>query len=127
MAYPKLRFMVVVLLLLLPACAGETFDTSFAHHPDDLISNGESVYLENCSRCHQLDGQGFPRIYPNLAGNPLVTLHDPAPAIETVLNGQGTMPGFKNSLSHEQTAAVISYIRNAWGNEASVVFPKQTR
>lgn len=116
-----------LLLLLLTACAGETFDTTFAYQPDDLISSGESIYLENCSRCHQLDGEGFPRIYPDLAGNPLVTLHDPVPVIETVLNGQGSMPGFKNSLTHQETAAVISYIRNAWGNEAPVVYPKQTR
>jgi len=115
------------LLIVLTACAGETFDTTFAYQPEDLINTGENVYLENCSRCHQLDGEGFLRIYPNLVGNPLVTLHDPVPIIETVLNGQGTMPGFRNTLTHEQTAAVISYIRNAWGNEASVVFPKQTR
>jgi mono/diheme cytochrome c family protein len=119
--------LLCVLATALGACAGETFDTTFVRQPDDLISTGENVYLENCSRCHQLDGLGFPRIYPNLAENPLVTLHDPAPIIQTVLNGQGTMPGFKNSLSHEETAAVISYIRNAWGNEAPAVYPKQTR
>jgi mono/diheme cytochrome c family protein len=116
-----------VLLLLLTACAGETFDTTFVHQPETLISEGEGVYLRNCSRCHNLDGGGFPRIFPNLAGNPLVTLHDPATVIETVLNGQGSMPGFKNDLTDVETAAVISYIRNAWGNEAPVVFPKQTR
>ncbi len=115
------------LVLLLTACAGETFDTTFDHQPDDLISNGEPIYIENCSRCHQMDGGGFSRIYPNLAGNPLVTLHDPVPVIQTVLNGQGSMPGFKNGLTHEELASVISYIRNAWGNQASVVFPKQTR
>jgi mono/diheme cytochrome c family protein len=116
-----------VLLLLLTACAGETFDTTFVHQTETLISEGEGVYLRNCSRCHNLDGGGFPRIFPNLAGNPLVTLHDPVPVIETVLNGQGSMPGFKNDLTDVETAAVISYIRNAWGNEAPVVFPKQTR
>ncbi|MEQ8673827.1 MAG: cytochrome c [Aggregatilineales bacterium] len=117
----------LLMLLLMTACAGETFDTGFVHEPNDLIQSGETVYLRNCSRCHQLDGEGFPRIYPNLAGNPLVTLHDPAPIIDIVLNGQGSMPGFKNALSDENLAAVISYIRNTWGNEASTVFPKQTR
>ncbi|GAB4515336.1 MAG: hypothetical protein OHK0046_18650 [Anaerolineae bacterium] len=117
----------LLLLLLLTACAGETFDTSFDHQPDELISNGETVYLRNCSRCHQLDGLGFPRIYPNLDGNPLVTLHDPVPVIDIVLNGQGSMPGFKNSLTPQDLASVISYVRNAWGNEAAVVYPKQTR
>lgn len=123
----KVWFGGLFIMLLLTACAGETFDTSFIHQPDDLISKGENIYLENCSRCHNLDGGGLSRIFPNLAGNPLVTLHDPIPVIETVLNGQGSMPGFKNSLTAEELAAVISYIRNTWGNEASVVFPKQTR
>lgn len=124
----KLRLsLLCALAAALSACAGETFDTAFIRQPEELIRTGEAVYLENCSRCHQLDGLGFPRIYPNLAENPLVTLHDPTPIIQTVLNGQGTMPGFKNDLTHEETAAVISYIRNAWGNEASVVYLKQTR
>lgn len=121
------KLLFSLLLLILTACAGETFDTTFVHQPETLISEGEMVYLRNCSRCHNLDGGGFPRIYPNLDGNPLVTLHDPVPVIETVLNGQGSMPGFKNSLSDEELASVISYIRNAWGNEAPVIFPKQTR
>jgi mono/diheme cytochrome c family protein len=122
----KTAFSALLMLLLLAACADETFDTTFVHQSEYLIQDGESVYLENCARCHNLDGQGFPRIYPNLAGNPLVTLHDSAPVIETVLNGQGSMPAFKNSLSAEELASVISYIRNTWGNNASVVFPKQT-
>jgi alcohol dehydrogenase (quinone), cytochrome c subunit len=116
-----------ILLLMLTACAGETFDTTFIHRPDDLVSEGETIYLRNCARCHQLDGLGFPRIYPNLAGNPLVTLHNPIPVTETVLNGQGSMPGFKNDLSHEELASVISYIRSAWGNNAPAVMPRQTR
>lgn len=116
-----------MLALMLTGCAGETFDTTFVHRSEDLISEGETIYLRNCSRCHQLDGLGFPRIYPNLAGNPLVTLHNPIPIIEVVLHGQGSMPGFKNSLSHQELAAVISYIRNAWGNKAPAVMPRQTR
>ncbi len=117
----------VLLLLLLAGCGVGSIDTTFIHDADTLISDGEEIYLLNCSRCHQLDGLGFPRIYPNLAGNPIVTLHDPAPMIETVLNGQGSMPGFKNSLTPEQLAAVMSYVRNAWGNDASAVFPRQAR
>lgn len=123
----KAWFSALILAFLVTGCAGETFDTTFAHQPDDLINQGEQLYLENCARCHQLDGDGYSRIYPNLANNPLVTLHDPVPVIQAVLHGQGTMPGFKNSLSHEELASVISYIRNAWGNQAPVVFPKQTR
>jgi cytochrome c oxidase subunit 2 len=123
----RVAFRALFLALILSACAGETFDTTFVHQPKDLIQQGEQIYLENCARCHNLDGYGFPRIYPNLAENPLVRLHDPAPVIETVLNGQGSMPGFKNSLSAVELASVISYIRNSWENSAPVVFPKQTR
>jgi mono/diheme cytochrome c family protein len=118
---------ILILVCLLAGCAGETIDTTFIHSPDDLISDGETIYIRNCSRCHQQDGQGYSRIYPNLAGNPLVTLHNPVPIIEVVLNGQGSMPGFKNDLAPQEVAAVLSYIRNSWGNQAPVVYPKQAR
>ena len=61
---------------------------------------------------------GWSTLYPRLAGNPIVTLHDPSPVIETVTYGQGSMMAFKDKLSGDNIAAVLSYIRNAWGNEA---------
>jgi mono/diheme cytochrome c family protein len=91
------------------------------------VAEGRNVYLTYCSRCHQPDGSGYAQDYPPLAHNPLVTLRDPAPALEMVARGGGDMPGFADELSPAQVAAVVSYIRAAWGNHASAVSPKQAR
>ncbi len=119
------RFALALIGMIMLAACGTRFDQE--GFEQQLIEEGENIYLENCARCHQLDGLGFVGLYPNLAGNPIVTLHDPVPIIETVLHGQGSMPPFRSDLNDEETAAVLSYIRNAWGNRASVVYPKQTR
>jgi len=116
--------LMLIALIGLTACSAR-FDRQT--YERELIHDGENLYLENCARCHELDGGGFSDIYPNLAGNPIVTLHDPVPIIQTVLNGQGSMPAFKNSLTAEETAAILSYIRNAWEHSAPVVYPKQVQ
>ena len=90
----------------------------------ELISMGESIYMANCAACHQPNGEGISN-YPPLAGSPIVTADDPTAAIETVVNGRGQMPAFGGSLSAEEIAAVLSYVRNSWGNSASVVTPEQ--
>jgi mono/diheme cytochrome c family protein len=48
---------------------------------------------------------------------------DPEPVIEIVVDGQGAMPAFGDELDDEEIAAVVSYIRNTWGNDAGVVDP----
>ena len=88
---------------------------------------GREVYVNQCSHCHQEEGQGYAQVFPHLAGNPIVLLEDPAPVIEIVLHGRGSMPGYKDSLSGEDRARVISYIRNSWGNHASYVATSQAQ
>jgi mono/diheme cytochrome c family protein len=94
-------------------------------NPQSWINDGEKVFVEYCSECHQRDGGGWLPLYPNFAGNPIVTLHDPEPIIVIVLYGQGSMPPFRERLNADQIAAVLSYIRNSWGNEAAAVSPRQ--
>ena len=108
-------------LLLLAGCA---IDTTRPLNPEEVIREGETLYVENCSGCHQSDGRGWAHLYPNLAGNPIVTLHDVEPMVVTVLNGQGSMPAFRTRLSSEEIAAILSYIRNSWGNEAPAITAK---
>jgi mono/diheme cytochrome c family protein len=90
----------------------------------ELISMGEPIYMSNCAACHQPSGEGISN-YPPLAGSPIVTAEDPTAAIETVVNGRGQMPAFGGSLSADEIAAVLSYVRNSWGNSASVVTADQ--
>jgi mono/diheme cytochrome c family protein len=91
-----------------------------------LIARGETVYADNCATCHQPDGQGQGD-YPALAGNAFVTADEPTAVIETVLYGRGEMPAFADTLANQEIAAVISYIRNSWGNSAAAVAVEQVR
>lgn len=93
---------------------------------EELMTLGKDVYLANCSACHQPTGQGLPGIFPALKGGPITT--GPVEGhIEIVMNGKpGTaMQSFAKQLSSKQLAAVITYERNAWGNDlGDLVQPK---
>jgi mono/diheme cytochrome c family protein len=91
-----------------------------------LISRGEEVYATNCASCHQLGGEGS-SAYPALTNSNLLTAEDPTEAIRIVLQGRGQMPAFEDTLSTEAIAAVLSYERNAWDNNASIVTVAQVR
>jgi cytochrome c oxidase subunit 2 len=86
---------------------------------DELMSMGESVYNANCASCHQPNGQGVPGVFPALAGEGLSVAEDMNPHIDIVVNGSaGTaMQSFSDQLSMRELAAVITYERNAWGND----------
>jgi cytochrome c6 len=90
-----------------------------------MILDGKQLYTEYCAECHQVDGTGWSNLYPRLAGNPIVTLHDPEPLIVTVKYGQGSMMPFGEKLTGQQIAEILSYIRNAWGNKAVPVSGRQ--
>jgi mono/diheme cytochrome c family protein len=94
---------------------------------EQKIAAGKEIYINQCSHCHQPEGQGYAQVFPHLAGNPIVILAEPEPVIEIVLHGRGSMPGYIDSLTGEERAQVISYIRNAWGNSASTITTGQAQ
>jgi mono/diheme cytochrome c family protein len=94
-----------------------------------MMKSGAKVYQDHCEKCHQAQGQGVPRIYPPLANNESIAMRNPVNAIRIVLNGgfppstEGNprpygMPPFYQELSDEQIAAVVTFIRQSWGNNA---------
>ena len=85
---------------------------------EELIAKGESVYKANCMACHQQNGAGIPGAFPALAGSAIAT--GPIEKhIDVVLNGvKGTAMAPWSSLNDLDLAAVITYERNAWGNNA---------
>jgi cytochrome c oxidase subunit II len=85
---------------------------------EQLMERGEQVYNTGCAACHQANGQGIPGAFPALAGSPMVTTDIDA-HIDIVLHGKaGTaMQAFAAQLSAVDLAAVITYERNAWGND----------
>ncbi|MBL4609911.1 MAG: cytochrome c oxidase subunit II [Pseudomonas sp.] len=88
----------------------------------ELIERGERVYNTNCAACHQPDGSGMPPAFPALKGSDMA-LNDIPGHINIVVNGKpGTsMASFDGQLSEVDIAAVITYERNAWGNDTGDV------
>ncbi len=84
---------------------------------DDLVARGESVYNTNCTACHQANGQGIPGVFPAIAGSAIAT-GDKAAHIDMGMNGKaGTaMQAFGPQLNDVDMAAVLTYQRNAFGN-----------
>ncbi|WP_332871061.1 cytochrome c oxidase subunit II [Oceanimonas marisflavi] len=85
---------------------------------DELMTLGEQVYQKACAACHQASGEGIPGAFPALRGSDMV-LNDRAGHIDIVLYGKaGTaMQSFDKQLALKELAAVITYERNAWGND----------
>lgn len=96
---------------------------------DKLMKEGEDDYNTTCSPCHKTDGTGMPPIFPPLKGDKIVT-GPLAGNINIVLNGKSNTPmaAFGQQLNDEEIAAIITYIRNSWGNNTGdVVQPKQIK
>ena len=86
---------------------------------DELMERGEQVYSTFCVACHQVNGQGIPGAFKPLVGSPVTT--GPVDGhIDTVMNGVGgtAMAPFGMQLKDVDVAAVITYERNAWGNDS---------
>ena len=84
---------------------------------ETAMAKGETAYKTYCAACHQANGEGLPPAFPALKGSEMM-LEDLAWHIDIVLKGKaGTaMAGF-NYLSDSDLAALITYERNAWGND----------
>jgi cytochrome c oxidase subunit 2 len=102
---------------------GDTAGTCESITDDQLISDGEGVYANNCASCHQPDGTGVEGSFPALAGDTFVTGAEDQ-VVDVVVHGRNGMPAFGDQLSSDQIASVISYVRNSFGNSASVVCPE---
>jgi mono/diheme cytochrome c family protein len=100
--------------------------------PPAQFGIGQKLYMGHCAECHGEQGEGARGAYPALAGNRVVTMESPANLVQIVLNGgyppatAGNprpygMPPFQQTLDNSQVAAVLSYIRHAWGHAASPV------
>jgi mono/diheme cytochrome c family protein len=96
------------------------------------IPNGAAIFSAQCSACHQANGQGIPGAFPPLAASewmvadsaiPVAIVHDGLQGkIEVAGNQyQGAMPRFGGQLSDTELAAVLSYARSQWGNDASEI------
>lgn len=83
-----------------------------------LMAEGEEQYGKYCAVCHKQDGTGMPPVFPALKGSSVATGQPITRHIQLVLTGvPGTaMQAFSNQLSDNELAAIVTYERNAWGN-----------
>jgi mono/diheme cytochrome c family protein len=99
---------------------------------DPAMKAGMTVYRDNCAACHVGNGTGVAHLFPTLKGSATVQSSDPTSLIRVVLEGARSvatdpaptgpaMPAFGWKLSDADTAAVLTYIRNSWGNAAPAV------
>lgn len=93
---------------------------------------GGKIYADECSGCHTPNGKGIAGLFPALDNSPAVQQIDPTTLLRVVLRGArsvGTagaptasaMPQFGWILNDDEVAAVLTYIRNSWGNAAPPV------
>ena len=88
---------------------------------------GQQQYVATCAACHQPNGEGMTGLSKPLVGSRWVQ-GAPANLIRIVLHGKEgemLMPPIGASLSDDQVAAVLTYIRRSWGNQASAITPAE--
>ena len=85
---------------------------------EELMARGQDVYRKNCTSCHLPDGAGVPGAFPSLLVGSMAT-GPMTEHLDMVVNGRtGTsMAAFGAQLSEADIAAVVTYERNAWGND----------
>ncbi len=84
----------------------------------ELMERGEQVYQSSCAACHQADGQGVPGVFPAIAKSAIAT-GDISEHLSMVVFGSRENPAmqaFGEQLPESDLAAVITYQRNAFGN-----------
>ncbi len=100
--------------------AAEPEDLSKVYTKEELMVKGEAVYMKACVACHQATGMGLPPAFPSLIGSPIIK-GDVSAHIDIVYNGSKknpSMQAFSGQLTKTEIAAVVTYERNAWGNDS---------
>ena len=111
----------------------------------DMVAKGREVYSASCVACHQYSGQGLPGQFPPLGGSEWAVASHPGRIIRIVLDGlQGPIEvkgqQFNNvmvpwrprppdvpGLKDDEVAAVLTFVRQEWGNNASPVKPEEVK
>lgn len=120
---------MAVYLQALPQQAGRAAPAAASAPPAATMARGGKVYEQQCAQCHGNAGQGEAGAFPALAGNRAVLLADPTNVVRVVLQGgylpatagnprPHGMPPFQQLLGDEDVAAVATFVRSSWGNQA---------
>jgi mono/diheme cytochrome c family protein len=104
----------------------------------EQLELGEKIYGQSCADCHGKQGEGAPGAYPALAGNRAVTQVEAGNTVLAVLGGGFApattgnpqpygMPPYRTLLTDAEIAAVVTHLRQSWGNRASAVRPQDVQ
>ncbi|HEY0296493.1 MAG TPA: cytochrome c, partial [Bordetella sp.] len=109
--------------------------------PNDALALGQRLqipgaqtFMARCSACHGAQGRGQGQWIPPLAGSAASMAKENASSINVTLNGSARivangvpdayrMPSFRNQLSDQELADVLSFVRTSWGNQGGAVKP----
>ncbi len=84
---------------------------------EELMTKGEGVYKAQCLVCHQANGQGLKGAFPSIVKSPIaIEPSNRMRHIQQIIYGKGLMPAFGEQLSDVDIASIVSFTRNAWGN-----------
>jgi mono/diheme cytochrome c family protein len=100
------------------------------------MERGEKIFDQRCAYCHGDRGQGAAGAYPPLAGNRAVLMNSSANLIQIVRHGgflpstAGNprpygMPPFGLVLDDDDIAAVLTFVRGSWGNDAPSISQRE--
>ena len=122
-------------LLLLWSCGGNGGKEDNTVRFRQYYVQGQQLYEQHCSNCHQADGQGFAKLYPPLAQSDYM-LADMGHTVclikygmegEIIVNEKKynqPMPA-NTQLTNIEIAEIATYISNAWGNQHGLISVKE--
>lgn len=122
--------------LELPGDAGDLVAEQPETDPKVWLAKGKALYSNNCVVCHGAGGEGLPGQFPPLKGSEFV-IHGEQLPVSILLRGiagplqvngkgfNGVMNPLGAGMSPKQLAQILSYIRNEWGNKASIIYDDQ--
>jgi len=104
------------------------------------VQRGKRIYDLVCALCHNIAGTGNPNQAPPFANSewvqgspnrliriPLAGLGGPITVHGQQYNITTSMPAMGAALPEEDLAAVLTYMRQAWGNHAEPITPEQVK
>ena len=104
--------------------------------PKKVLENGKKVYDTYCLPCHQQDGSGVPNMTPGLVKTTWVT-GDKKRLVELIIKGMkgvevdgetyDNVMAAHDYLTDQEIADVTTYIRNSFGNKASLIAPAEVK
>ncbi len=124
-----------VYLKELPSTATAVAPTTSTRRDPRIMERGARIFDQRCAYCHGDSGQGAQGAYPPLAGNRAVLMDSAVNLIQIVRHGGFLpstggnprpygMPPFSPVLDDSDVAAVLTYVRGSWGNDAPPVTPR---